>query len=207
MNNITEILRLVCNSLKIPVVVILLVLAAVTVILAGSVVAELFIERRHLKVCMPKLVDSIFEKDCDIQECIKNSGLLKNQKEVLIEITNHKDIPDQAREALALRLLTQERGRYDLLVKLSDLVIKLGPALGLLGTLIPLGPGIIALGKGDVLLLSQSLLTAFDTTITGLSCAAVATVISTIRKRWYTEYMSILETLTEAVLEAEKNEQ
>lgn len=206
MNNITYILRIICNNLRIPVMIILLVMVALTVLLAGSIVTEILLERRHLKVCMPKMVDEIFDCKGDLEGCIQNSGLLKDQKEVLIEVTRHKEIPDQAREALAVRLLAQIREKYDLKIKISDLIIKLGPALGLLGTLIPLGPGIIALGKGDVLLLSQSLLTAFDTTITGLSCAAVATVISTIRKRWYTEYMSILETLMETVVEAEKNE-
>ena len=81
---------------------------------------------------------------------------------------------------------------------------KIGPMLGLLGTLIPLGPGIIALGQGDTITLSSSLLTAFDTTIMGLIAAAIAIVISTIRTRWYTDYMSILETLMECILEAEK---
>ena len=49
------------------------------------------------------------------------------------------------------------------------------------------------------------LLTAFDTTIVGLLSAAVAMLISTTRKRWYSNYMSILEALTECVLEVEKN--
>lgn len=73
-----------------------------------------------------------------------------------------------------------------------------------MGTLIPLGPGIIALGRGDTLTLSNSLMIAFDTTIAGLACAAVAVLVSTIRKHWYNNYMSVLETLMECVLEVEK---
>jgi biopolymer transport protein ExbB/TolQ len=76
---------------------------------------------------------------------------------------------------------------------------------GLMGTLIPLGPGIIALGQGDTQTLSNSLLTAFDTTVAGLASAAVASVVSMVRRSWYKDYMSMLETVAECVLETEKN--
>ena len=83
---------------------------------------------------------------------------------------------------------------------LRPLLARLAPMFGLLGTLIPLGPGIIALGQGDTYTLSTSLLTAFDTTIAGL----VAAAISTIRRGWYREYASILEAVSETLLELEK---
>lgn len=108
------------------------------------------------------------------------------------------------RESLAIRLLDEEKQRCARLVRLSDLVAKLGPMFGLLGTLIPLGPGIIALGQGDTFTLSNSLLTAFDTTIAGLIAAAVAVVISTLRKSWYRNDTSVLETAMECVLEVSR---
>ena len=201
---INYILRSICGNLRVPVVIVLLILGAVTLILAGTLVAEFFSEHRHLKVCMPELMDQIEEGNLDVKECIANGGLLKRQKKALLEITNHKEMSNFTREALAVRLLEEEDSHYDTIVRFSDLIIKLGPVLGLLGTLIPLGPGIIALGQGDTLLLSQSLMTAFDTTIAGLVCAAIATVISTVRKKWYDNYHSVLETLMESVLEVEK---
>ena len=63
----------------------------------------------------------------------------------------------------------------------EELLARLAPMFGLLGTLIPLGPGIIALGQGDTQTLSPSLLTAFDTTIAGLSAAAVCLVVTSLR--------------------------
>jgi biopolymer transport protein ExbB/TolQ len=75
--------------------------------------------------------------------------------------------------------------------------------LGLLGTLIPLGPGLIAMGRGDTYTLSLSLLTAFDTTIAGLAAAAAAYVVSGIRRNWYENYMTLLETLMLCVLSRE----
>lgn len=93
------------------------------------------------------------------------------------------------------------------IVKWTDMIAKLGPIFGLLGTLIPLGPGIIALSQGDTTTLAESLLTAFDTTVVGLAVAAAAMVMSAIRKGWYRNYISIQETLTDCILEVEKEDE
>lgn len=203
---LSDILRAICSSLQTPVIILLIVLIAAALILLGSLIVEVFTERRHLKVHLPELVDELWEHETDTAECIANSGLLKRQKKALIEITKHPEITDVMREALAVRLLEEEKSHFDKIVKISDTVAKLGPMFGLLGTLIPLGPGIMALGNGDTFTLSQSLLTAFDTTVAGLSSAAVVTVISAIRKSWYTNYMSILEALMSCVLEVTKGD-
>ena len=204
-SNLNNVLRAIASGLKYPVIALLLVLMAAAVILAGSIIVELFTERRHLKVKMPALVDALRSPEGAVAETIAASGLLKRQKAVLIELTAHPELTADMRQALAVRLLEEEQARFERIVSLSDMIAKLGPMFGLLGTLIPLGPGIIALGQGDTYTLSQSLLTAFDTTIAGLVCAAVATVISTIRKSWYGNYMSILEALSECVLEVENH--
>ena len=78
---------------------------------------------------------------------------------------------------------------------------RLGPMLGLMATLIPLGPGMIAMGQGDTKTLADSLLTAFDATVTGLAAAGVAFTISRLRKRWYEDYLSSLESIMESLLE------
>ena len=205
-SELSRILRSICASLEKPVIVILLIILACTLVLLGTLIAEIITERRHLRVWVPKLIDEIKKQDVPPALCIKRSGLLKRQKIALIEVTGHKDVTDAMRESLAIRLVDEAKGRCETIVKLSDLIIRIGPVFGLLGTLIPLGPGIIALGQGDTLTLSQSLLTAFDTTIVGLVCAAIATVISIVRKRWYSNDISVLETLMECVLEVEKKD-
>lgn len=205
--NLNHVLRAIASGLKYPVIAFLIVLMAAAVILAGSIIVELLTERRHLKVKMPALVDALRSPEGTVADTIAASGLLKRQKAVLIELTAHPELTADMRQALAVRLLEEEQARFERIVSLSDTISKLGPMFGLLGTLIPLGPGIIALGQGDTYTLSQSLLTAFDTTIAGLICAAVATVISTIRKSWYGNYMSILEALSECVLEVENHAQ
>lgn len=199
---IKQILRTVTSALQVPVIVILLILIALTIVLLGMVIMEYFTERRRMRVRIPELVDDIQGKDMkELLQLIEKSGLLKRQKAALRELIKRADLADDTREALARQLLFEEQTHYDKIVKVTDVVARIAPMFGLLGTLIPLGPGIIALGQGDTKTLSSSLLVAFDTTAAGLVSAAVAFVISAIRKRWYDNYMVGLETIMETVLE------
>lgn len=218
--DLSNALRAVSGALQTPVIIILLLLIAITILLAGSLIGEVFTERRHMKQNMPQLVDSLREcagapadsGDEAVQqsvsektaEVIKNSRLLKRQKKALVELTAHDKVTPLMRESLAVRLMHEERAHYERILKISDVIAKIGPMFGLLGTLIPLGPGIIALGQGDTYTLSNSLLTAFDTTVAGLICAAAAFLISAIRRTWYSNYMSALEMSAECVLEVMK---
>lgn len=201
--NLTNALRAVASALQTPVTVVLLILMAAAVVLAGTLLAELLTERIRLRAKLPALADRLREGAEPMGDIIAGSGLLKRQKKALLELTRHPDLTPSMREALAVRLIGQEQERYDRIVQVSDLIARLGPMFGLLGTLVPLGPGIIALGRGDTYTLSTSLLVAFDTTIAGLIAAAVAFVVSAVRKNWYENYMSILELVMECVLEVE----
>lgn len=206
MSFLSKTMREIASAMEAPVIILLIILIAASVFMIGWVIAEFFTERRHLKEKLPALVDELNTagNSYEIDTCILRSELLKRQKKALRELTSHPDITPLMRESLAVRLVQQEHAFYDRRLKISDVIAKIGPMLGLLGTLIPLGPGIIALGQGDTITLSSSLLTAFDTTIMGLIAAAVAIVISTVRSRWYANYMSVLETLMECILEVEK---
>lgn len=205
-DKLNQIMYVIAQSLEIPDIIVLLILVAVAIVLVGTLLAEYFTEHIRLKVELPQLFDDLRKGDVPVEECIRTSGLLKRQKRALIELTLHPDLTDVMREALAVRLITEEQDHYDRIVGVSELVAKLGPMFGLLGTLIPLGPGIIAMGQGDTYTLSKSLLIAFDTTILGLISAAVAFVVSMIRRGWYRNYMSALEAVMECVLEVEKTD-
>lgn len=199
-------MRTVASAMQTPVILILMLLLAFTVFLIGWVIVEFFTERRLLKAKLPALVDALNETKNreETKACVAKSGLLKRQRAALTELLSHPELTPLMRESLAVRIVTEEQSHYDVRLKTSDLVARIAPLLGLLGTLIPLGPGIIALGQGDTMTLSSSLMTAFDTTILGLISAAAAMVISTIRKNWYNNYMSVLETAAECILEVEK---
>ena len=197
---IHDILRAVSGALEVPVIVLLVLFLLAAAALVGWLIAESCTERRHLKLTLPALMETLRTAP-DREAAVEESGLLRRQKDALLELLRHPDFTDATREALAIELLERE---HDSIVKLSELLARLAPMLGLLGTLIPLGPGIIALGQGDTYTLSTSLLTAFDTTIAGLVAAALAIVVSAIRRRWYREYGSVLEALCTEVLELTK---
>ena len=202
--SINDIMRQVVTILDTPVKVILIILLVVSIIMLGGLIAE-FIQRKYINVKAASVIDAIKKGENDPATIIKNSSLLIKQKRLLLELTIHKDLSDTMKENFAVSLLDNYNQNLDFTIRKSDLIIKLGPTFGLLGTLIPLGPGIIALASGDTTTLSNSLLAAFDTTVIGLISAAICTVISLIRRRWYSKDRIMLTLIMEAVLESEKN--
>ena len=203
-DSLTQVLRALASALETPVIIVLLVLIAVTLVLLGTLIAEYFTERRHLSKNkkLPELLSALEAREAPLEQIIRSAALLPRQKKLLLTVCGKGDLSPLKREALAGELLGEEKAHYELRLKITELVMKLGPMFGLLGTLIPLGPGIIALGRGDTYTLSASLLTAFDTTIAGLIAAAVATVLLTIRRRWYARYMGQFSAVLESLLEA-----
>lgn len=199
---VKDVLRIVASSLQVPTIVILLLLILATVILIGAFAAEFLTERRALKTDIPKLIDEMQGKSSvQLEKVIAESGLLKRQKAACEKLIKRIKYPDNTREALARQLIADEETRYLKKTKVTDIIARVAPMFGLMGTLIPLGPGLIALAQGDTKTLSDSLLIAFDTTVAGLISAAVAYVISGIRKGWYEKYMTGLETVMETILE------
>ena len=197
---ISEIMHTVASALQGPVIIVLMLLALFMVVMLGMLIAEFFTERRYFKLSVPKLVDDLRASDDPIK-IVNESGMLRRQKAALFELLTHPDATPIDRESMAVNIVAQEHATFDSRVKVTDFIAKVAPMLGLMGTLIPLGPGVIAIGSGDTQLLSESLLIAFDTTIIGLIVAALALLISTIRKSWYAKYDAAFEAACEVVLQ------
>ena len=197
---VTSILRAVSNCMQVPVIIVLLLLIAAALILVGVTIVEYLMERKKLEVNLPELVDRIKYRAEKPEILVEKSGLLFRQKKALYKMIEQSMLDEETLEALAARILFEEKTHYQRRLLPSEMIERLGPMFGLLGTLIPLGPGILALSQGDTYTLSMSLLTAFDTTVAGLLSAAVAFVITIVRKRWYQDYMSSLELLMETIL-------
>ena len=201
LTNLGNSLRAVASGLQIPVMAILLILIALTVFMAGMLIAEVLTERLRFKAKVPFLMEKLKDRQEVAEEIIQKSGLLKRQKNLFLEILSHNTLTAEMREALARRLIFEEQSRYDGITRITDLIARLAPMFGLMGTLIPLGPGIIALGQGDTYTLSKSMLLAFDTTVAGLISAAAAFLISAVRKSMYENYMVAIEAIMESILE------
>ena len=199
---VKDILRVVSSSLQIPTIIILLILIGAAVFMLGSIIAEFFTDHRKLKASIPVLIDELQGASSkEMVRIIDRADILIRQKEALKYLVRRVAYPDDTREALARQLIAEEEARYRKITKVTDIIARVAPMFGLMGTLIPLGPGLIALGQGDTTTLSDSLLIAFDTTVAGLISGAVSYVVSGIRKSWYEEYMTALETLMETILE------
>ncbi|MFA5383939.1 MAG: MotA/TolQ/ExbB proton channel family protein [Eubacteriales bacterium] len=192
----------ISTGLLIPVIIILMLFMVLAVVESGSLLVEVLAERRRAKVNVPELVNAFQKKnEQEIMDVIAVSHLFRRQKVALGELIEHSNLPSDSLQALARRLLVSEELHYAGITTRTDLVARLGPMFGLMATLIPLGPGLIALGQGDTKTLADSLLTAFDATVSGLAAAGVAFTISRLRKRWYEDYLSSLEALMESLLE------
>lgn len=197
-----ETMHAISSGLLAPTIAVLLLLAAFVIFELGGLMVEIFKERRNSRVDVPVLLDAFQKKNNgEILSLIENSEIFQRQKATLKEMVSYRALPDASYQALARRLLATEELHYARITNRTDLVARLGPMFGLMATLIPLGPGLIALGQGDPRGLADSLLTAFDATVTGLAAAAVAFFISRLRKRWYEDYLSSLEALLEGILE------
>ncbi|MBQ9067577.1 MAG: MotA/TolQ/ExbB proton channel family protein [Eggerthellaceae bacterium] len=199
-----DIMHILSSSLQGPVVVALIALVIVMVFVVGMLIAEFFTERRYFKLNVPQLVDDV-RADSDVEKVVMESGMLRRQKNALVELLKHPSATPVERESMAVNIVAQEQTIYDNRVKATDLIAKIAPMLGLMGTLIPLGPGIVGIGEGDTEILAESLMVAFDTTVLGLVVAVVALAVSTLRKAWYAKYSAAFESAAECVLEAANN--
>ena len=197
---LVDVMHTLSSMMQQPVIFILIALVVVMVVIVGMLIAEMFTEHRYFRLSVPKLVDDLAESG-DPEATIRESGMLGRQKAALLGLLNHPDATPSERESLAVNIVAAEQHIFDTRVKITDLISKVAPMLGLMGTLIPLGPGILAIGEGETAILAESLLVAFDTTVLGLLVAAVALIVSTIRKSWYAKYMAAFEAATECTLE------
>ena len=199
--SLVDILHIAGQAIRIPCNVVLILLMIVSVVQVGHVLVECCFEIRHGKVNSIALAEKIYGQEKEKKrKLIQDSHLNRQEKGMLCELLDTENMSDDMRQAVAERLLTEQEARYAKILHITELVVKLGPMFGLMGTLIPLGPGIVALGTGDVQTLSNSMEMAFDTTIAGVISAAVCSVLTGIRKRWYNRNMQNIQLLMESVL-------
>ncbi|MDI6645129.1 MAG: MotA/TolQ/ExbB proton channel family protein [Methanobacteriaceae archaeon] len=200
-------LHVIAQSLLIPVIIGLLLFMLYAIISFGGLISEYTSRIKYNVKEIENVIRSISNPGSPekVISVVENSNMPQSYKELLINLATNSDLGEKSREALARKLIENEELKAAKSLEKTDMVTRLGPTLGLMGTLIPMGPGLAALGGGDIQGLSQAIIIAFDTTVVGLAAGGVAYVISKIRRRWYEENLSNIETLTEAVLEVLNN--
>lgn len=195
----------VSQSLMIPVIIVLAIFLIYALINSGILLAEYY-KRRKVKFDLQGLISQILSaRDSKDPETlilvIETNNIPKNYKKGLINLIMSNNTSPEFRESLAIKMVEDEGMKVAKKLEKTDIIAKISPAVGLMGTLIPLGPGLTALGAGNIQELANHLTTAFDAAILGMAAAAIAFTISKIRRRWYEEELSNLETIIDTVLE------
>lgn len=199
---VLDALHFISQILLVPVIVVLIVLAALTVVILGMFVVESFTERRRLKRAFPAVFLAVQGADFDdIASVVERSNLLSRQKNMLADLVDHASLGSESLAARAKEALLSERVRRQKTLAWTDLMSRVAPMFGLMGTLIPLGPGILAMSQGDTTTLANSMLIAFDTTVAGLITAAICLVVSRIRRMWYDAGQQTFENIMITILE------
>ena len=195
----------VSQSLMIPVMLVLAAFVIYALINMGVLLAEYY-KRRKIKFDFNEFIGQILsvkdQKDSEkLVMVIEDGDIPQNHKKILLNLVKSKDVSHEFRESLALKMVEDEGMKAGKRLEKTDIIAKISPAVGLMGTLIPLGPGLTALGAGNIQELANNLTTAFDAAILGMGAAAIAFTISKIRRRWYEEELSNLETMIDTLLE------
>ncbi|MCS7199573.1 MAG: DUF2162 family putative transporter [Caldimicrobium sp.] len=133
-----------------------------------------------------------------VERLSQKNAFLENFKRELIEL--EKTTSSEFLE-IEIENFLQER-ELKLLKSLDQVrfVIRVGPALGLLGTIIPMGMALAELAKGNLPKMAGSMVTAFTTTVVGLTCGVVAYLISLVKERWIREILKEMHYLAEFIL-------
>ena len=200
---LTSFIHIVSESLLAPVVIILVIFLIYAILSFGGFLNEWFTKKPLKSDGLESLLQDISKSNSpdELISVVNASSLYKEQKEILVKITNNYNIGPEARKAFASKLIEEEESNLVKVTSKTDILVRLGPIFGLLGTLIPLGPGLSALGTGDITTLAESLTIAFDTTVTGLTIGALGYLVSKYRKQWYESDLTTTETIAEAILE------
>lgn len=197
-----DILHDIAQGLLAPTMICIIILIAVSAFFVGRVIVEFFAERHHFKQNRAAIVNDINNANYkNVTEVIMDSGLLRFQKSALVTVSRNMGLPADSLFSLAQMEIAGAEKIYKNRLAWTDTISKVAPLLGLMGTLIPLGPGIVALGQNNIVLLSQSLLLAFDATVCGLVCAILALIVSKVRSGWYADYIETLESVMGCVVD------
>ena len=202
-NALQQIISIISTNLLYPVMIILIILIAGSLIELGGFLFEWRNRHRDLRrmeesaaIAREKLEQSDTEGAFGVlgQNC-SNSFV----HEFLYRIAFlHRGCSDRGMLEVRLEKLLQDIN-FEMAKKLerSRFVARVGPMFGLMGTLIPMGPALLGLSAGDIDTLANNLIIAFGTTVVGLMAGAIGFMVATVRTRWYKHDISDIEYLSE----------
>ena len=190
MDNISQILFLVSDSLLIPDIIVLLVLFVRALFLVGSFYNQYITKyknERQLRSILNQLTPERME---ELQAALPekdNSLYIKYLRAIL-------DRP--ADDTYADYMITNFENDAEKDVVTSKLLAKVGPVLGLIGTLIAMSPALTGLSQGDISKMASNMQVVFATTVVGLVVSLVGLVTLQFKQRWYAKEVNQLDYIT-----------
>ena len=185
MSYISDVLFWISNGLLVPVVILLILLFARSLVLIGTFFGQYLSMRRTEASLRDKL------KDLNSVEALHKSLPAKSGS--LVVAFMRRVIEAQGDKALTGRLLADFEVAADKDLAVSKTLTKMGPTLGLMGTLIPMGPALVGLATGDIASMAYNMQVAFATTVIGLFSSAIGFITLQIKQRWYLQDLTNLE--------------
>ena len=202
-NALQQIISIISTNLLYPVMIILIILIAGSLIELGGFLFEwrnrhrdlgrmeesAAIARARLEQSDPEGAFGVLGQNCSnsfVHEFLYRIAFL------------HRGCSDRGMLEVRLEKLLQDIN-FEMTKKLerSRFVARVGPMFGLMGTLIPMGPALLGLSAGDIDTLANNLIIAFGTTVVGLMAGAIGFMVATVRARWYKHDSSDIEYLSE----------
>ena len=190
MDNISQILFLVSDSLLIPDIIVLLVLFVRALFLVGSFYNQYITKYKNERQLRPILNQLTPERMEELHSALPekdNSLYIKYLRAIL-------DRP--ADDTYADYMITNFENEAEKDVVTSKLLAKVGPVLGLIGTLIAMSPALTGLSQGDISKMASNMQVVFATTVVGLVVSLVGLVTLQFKQRWYAKEVNQLDYIT-----------
>ncbi len=202
-NVLQQIISIVSTNLLYPVMIVLIILIAGSLIELGGFLFEWRNRHRDLG----RMEESAVRARARLEQSDPEGafGILGQNcsnsfvHEFLYRIAFlHRGCSDRGMLEVRVEKLLQDIN-FEMTKKLerSRFVARVGPMFGLMGTLIPMGPALLGLSAGDIDTLANNLIIAFGTTVVGLMAGAIGFMVATVRTRWYKHDISDIEYLSE----------
>ena len=190
MDNISQILFLVSDSLLIPDIIVLLVLFVRALFLVGSFYNQYITKYKNERQLRPILNQLTPERMEALQAALPekdNSLYIKYLRAILAR---------PADDTYADYMITNFENEAEKDVVTSKLLAKVGPVLGLIGTLIAMSPALTGLSQGDISKMASNMQVVFATTVVGLVVSLVGLVTLQFKQRWYAKQVNQLDYIT-----------
>ena len=190
MDNISQLLFLVSDSLLIPDIIVLLVLFVRALLLVGSFYNQYITKYKNERELRPILQQLTPERIEELQAVLPekdNSLFVKYLRAILAR---------PADDAYADYMITNFENEAEKDVITSKLLAKVGPVLGLIGTLIAMSPALTGLSQGDISKMASNMQVVFATTVVGLVVSLVGLVTLQFKQRWYAKEINQLDYIT-----------